>query len=1196
METALRASVSNDATAPSPALKIAGIVLAVISGVFIGIAFVFKKKGILRTNETLDTNPGEGHQYLKSKFWWIGMTLLVLGEVANFVAYALAPAILVTPLGAISVVVTAILSALMLKERLNFYGKIGCALCLLGSVVIVLYAPQQNAVNEVDKFMHLVIAPGYIVWMVLVLLASLLVVFKLGAMYGRRWITVYLTVCGLVGSVSVAFMQGVGAAVVRTINGDSQLRHPFLYALLVLSIFTLLVQLHYLNKALNIYCAAEVTPVYYVLFTTATIVSSAILFQGFDAPVLSIVTVVLGFVVICFGVILIQFSKINDSVLKEELDAVLERQGLLDNGDENYREKGSHLTDYSQELQRSASNGMVGRHFTILGRRTKSMYVEGVFHHTSNGKFTSSRQPFPQKSRFPRYWPRSRSRLHSTMPLRGASLTRSASDPCISSLSTLNSPRHSWGGEVENPRHSGLRPFNRHTPRNSNLLAFGRPSSQRPRSSTTLKQDELIETHPVKRVSVRFQPQHRASTDPENSPKDAPTQLSPTFGTQRDLATFGKAHRRQSRPGRLPINRQARDLPDVLSGSSSSTVRKSSLLRPPFADRASAKSPGLSRSTTSVYYRSSLTHRILQDAIVPHQLSRRFSARMYPPTTSMTMSPHDNESKENAFGDENQQRFSTPSMELKRASTVLGVVSSRPSEGMDGGERYPLASTPDDWHGDDGTGLPIATPGLLASLTVRASRRSSFRSGRFSSRRTSLLSSPSRDNSEVNHSPTTRQGTSLLRRLTTLQFSRASNAAMDRPAECIGAVTMDERPTASMNANKTSPMAARPPRKSSVSSESDGNVAETRSMLARHLGSGQQSIPKGPESPTVGNSSPVLTSLPPQLPSIPTTPIQNYEDIRAYSIAEMNVHYSHTLPETQTTHVEGVQLPALSVTPAHVAVPVEASRLTYAGPYNQGSYPAIPSRMDSLRLTSHHHSALPSEWGPQTQTETQAHVAPQSNAQGTWRNNVEVEQPVDELEEYQQRVLRQKTKLANIHQRLQTEIERENVSQGGNLHLSRMPQSDEQRGTLSAPSSVSVQVASHPLAPEYTSSQVTNWLRAYPHTAEQTVVNVSSVDLSVPAELDEPTTSLLSTRPVPPPKPTCLVAQSVASTLPNTSSRTTYYQATSQHPVRIQALQAAFNASISDIMNEAETDSNQGHILSPLAPAPRDLPGPRRPN
>ena len=54
------------------------------------------------------------------------MTLMILGEICNFVAYAFTDAILVTPLGALSVVITTVLSAIFLKERLSFVGKVSC--------------------------------------------------------------------------------------------------------------------------------------------------------------------------------------------------------------------------------------------------------------------------------------------------------------------------------------------------------------------------------------------------------------------------------------------------------------------------------------------------------------------------------------------------------------------------------------------------------------------------------------------------------------------------------------------------------------------------------------------------------------------------------------------------------------------------------------------------------------------------------------------------------------------------------------------------------------------------------------------------------------------------------------------------------------------------------------------------------------
>jgi hypothetical protein len=63
------------------------------------------------------------------------------------------------------------------------------------------------------------------------------------------------------------------------------------------------------QKALNIFNAALVTPTYYVYFTSTTIITSAILFKGFKGTPEQIVTVFLGFLTICAGVVLLQLSK-----------------------------------------------------------------------------------------------------------------------------------------------------------------------------------------------------------------------------------------------------------------------------------------------------------------------------------------------------------------------------------------------------------------------------------------------------------------------------------------------------------------------------------------------------------------------------------------------------------------------------------------------------------------------------------------------------------------------------------------------------------------------------------------------------------------------------------------------------------------------------------------------------------------------
>ena len=85
---------------------------------------------------------------------------MVLGEIFNFAAYAFAPAILVTPLGALSVLIGAVLGSYFLNEELGVLGKLGVAICLVGAVIIVLHAPPDEDIQTIDQILNYAIQPG----------------------------------------------------------------------------------------------------------------------------------------------------------------------------------------------------------------------------------------------------------------------------------------------------------------------------------------------------------------------------------------------------------------------------------------------------------------------------------------------------------------------------------------------------------------------------------------------------------------------------------------------------------------------------------------------------------------------------------------------------------------------------------------------------------------------------------------------------------------------------------------------------------------------------------------------------------------------------------------------------------------------------------------------------------------------------
>lgn len=161
-----------------------GLGLAISSSLAIGTSFIITKKvsgywlcvsslmtciidsdchlptqGLIDAAERGSGLASDGHSYLQNPIWWAGMSTMIVGEVANFAAYTFAPPILVTPLGALSVLIGAVLASFILKEELGRLGKVGCTLCLVGTVIIVVNAPEDKEITTVDEMLNYAIQP-----------------------------------------------------------------------------------------------------------------------------------------------------------------------------------------------------------------------------------------------------------------------------------------------------------------------------------------------------------------------------------------------------------------------------------------------------------------------------------------------------------------------------------------------------------------------------------------------------------------------------------------------------------------------------------------------------------------------------------------------------------------------------------------------------------------------------------------------------------------------------------------------------------------------------------------------------------------------------------------------------------------------------------------------------------------------------
>ncbi|KAI1330360.1 DUF803-domain-containing protein [Xylariaceae sp. FL0255] len=289
--------------------KYIGLALAISSSLAIGTSFVITKKGLIQAEEKHGFQ-GDGFVYLVNPTWWAGMITMILGEICNFAAYAFAPAILVTPLGALSVLIGAVLGSYFLKEELGTLGRLGCAICLLGAVIIVLHAPPDEEINTIDEILHLAIQPGFLLYCLAVSIFAVVMIYKIAPAHGKKNPLIYLSICSTVGSVSVMSIKAFGIAVKLTLSGNNQFTHASTYVFMILTAGCILTQMNYFNKALTHFSTQIVNPLYYVTFTTATLTASFILFAGFNtSDTVSILSLLCGFLITFTGVYLLNLSR-----------------------------------------------------------------------------------------------------------------------------------------------------------------------------------------------------------------------------------------------------------------------------------------------------------------------------------------------------------------------------------------------------------------------------------------------------------------------------------------------------------------------------------------------------------------------------------------------------------------------------------------------------------------------------------------------------------------------------------------------------------------------------------------------------------------------------------------------------------------------------------------------------------------------
>ena len=239
-----------------------------------------RREGSFVQSEKDDEEEHGRKSYLRSPWWWLGIILMTIGEAGNFLAYGFAPASIVSPLGVVALVSNCLIAPLMLKERFRLRDFTGVLIAIGGAVTIVLSARQSEPkLGPNDLWKHYIRRWEFLVYVLLTCVA-IVALMVASPRYGRRSILVDLGLVGLFGGYTALSTKGVASL----LSGNLWLAftYPITYVLVFILVGSAIMQIRYVNRALQHYGSTQVIPVQFVLFTLSVILGSAVLYRDFE--------------------------------------------------------------------------------------------------------------------------------------------------------------------------------------------------------------------------------------------------------------------------------------------------------------------------------------------------------------------------------------------------------------------------------------------------------------------------------------------------------------------------------------------------------------------------------------------------------------------------------------------------------------------------------------------------------------------------------------------------------------------------------------------------------------------------------------------------------------------------------------------------------------------------------------------------
>jgi len=221
--------------------------------------------------------------------WVMGFVSLVAGNIIDFMAFGLAPASLLSPLAALSLVWNLFVSSTILEEKYDRNDIIACSLIFVGTSVTVIFSNHHEHEYTLDKLRELYHMPrmySYAFLTPCLLALHYLMINAAEKSTDLRWrlcgLIGWCGFAGITGGNSVLFAKSTVELLKDAFHGDDVFLHLDTYLIIAMMILCLLTQIHFLNGAMKRYDQLHVLPVYQSYWIISGVVGGLVYFGEFE--------------------------------------------------------------------------------------------------------------------------------------------------------------------------------------------------------------------------------------------------------------------------------------------------------------------------------------------------------------------------------------------------------------------------------------------------------------------------------------------------------------------------------------------------------------------------------------------------------------------------------------------------------------------------------------------------------------------------------------------------------------------------------------------------------------------------------------------------------------------------------------------------------------------------------------------------